>query len=169
MITRTSLLCKVWSSMEIWFSYNVYPNCRFWTLQEMCYFLVHHFLSFVLTFSDAFLQYIYTFLDKALALPVLLQIICLCGFTSISPREALVQCLVVCPRYATLKLDTRVCALHCHLPVFPGAHLDERGLLRSSIHEHYPIDIANPHSMQDAYHMNFVRDFTHHGVSVAQS
>ena len=91
-----------------------------------------------------------------------LQIICLRGFTSISPREALVQCVVVCPRYATLKLDTRVCALHCHLPVFPGAHLDERGLLRSSIHKHYPIDIANPHSMQDAYHMNFVRDFTHH-------
>ena len=48
-------LCKVWNSMEIWFSYNVYPNCRFWILQEMCYFLVHHFLSFVLTFSDTFL------------------------------------------------------------------------------------------------------------------
>ena len=39
----------------------------------------------------------------------------------------------------------------------------------SSIQKHYPIDIANPHSMQDAYHMNFVRDFTHRGVSVAQS
>ena len=36
-----------------------------------------------------------------------LQIICLRGFTSTSPREALVQCLAVCPRYATLKLDTR--------------------------------------------------------------
>ena len=44
-------LCKVWSSIEVWFSYNVYPNCDFWILQEMC-FLVHHFLSFVLTFSD---------------------------------------------------------------------------------------------------------------------
>ena len=31
---------------------NVYRNCRFWILQEMSYFLVHHFLSFVLTFSD---------------------------------------------------------------------------------------------------------------------
>ena len=75
-----------------------------------------------------------------------LQIICLRSFTAISPREALVQCLVVCPRYATPKLDTRVCALHCHLPVFPCAHLDERGLLRSSIHKHYAIDIVNPHS-----------------------
>ena len=45
-------LCKVWRSMGISFSYNVYPNCRFWILQEMSYFLVHHFLSFVLTFSD---------------------------------------------------------------------------------------------------------------------
>ena len=51
-----------------------------------------------------------------------LQIICLRGFTSTSPREALVQCLAVCPRYTTLVLETRVCALHCHLPVFPGAH-----------------------------------------------
>ena len=77
-----------------------------------------------------------------------LQIICLRGFSSISPREALAQCLVLCPRYATLKLDTRVCAFHCHLPVFPGAHLDEWGLLRSSIYKHYAIDIANPYSMQ---------------------
>ena len=45
-------LCEVWRSMGISFSYNVYRNCRFWILQEMSYFLVHHFLSFVLTFSD---------------------------------------------------------------------------------------------------------------------
>ena len=45
-------LCKVWRSMGISFLYNVYRNCRFWILQEMSYFLVHHFLSFVLTFSD---------------------------------------------------------------------------------------------------------------------
>ena len=45
-------LCRVRSSTGIWFSYNVYPNCRFRILQEMSYFLVHHFLSFVLTFSD---------------------------------------------------------------------------------------------------------------------
>ena len=51
-----------------------------------------------------------------------LQIICLRGFTSTCPREALMQCLTVCPRYATLRLDTRICALHCHLPVSPGAH-----------------------------------------------
>ena len=64
--------------------------------------------------------------------------------------------------------STYISSIYCHLPVFPGAHLDERGLLRSSIHKHYPIDIANPHSMQDAYHMNFLRDFAHHGVSVTQ-
>ena len=28
--------------------------------------------------------------------------------------------LTVCPRYAALKLGTRVCALPCHLPVSPG-------------------------------------------------
>ena len=27
-------------------------------------------------------------------------------------------CNAICPRYTTLKLDTRVCALHCDLPVF---------------------------------------------------
>ena len=82
--------------------------------------------------------------DKVLALPVLLlcelirnwellfnfnltslislSIICSRGFTFTGPCEALVQCLTMCPRHATLKLYTRVCALHSHLPVFPGAH-----------------------------------------------
>ena len=50
-----------------------------------------------------------------------LQIICLRGFTYSSPREALVHCLTVRPRYATLKLDTQVCAPHFHPPVSPGA------------------------------------------------
>ena len=50
------------------------------------------------------------------------QFIFLRSFTATSPREALAQCLAVCPRYATLKHDTRVYALHCHLLVFPGAH-----------------------------------------------
>ena len=49
-----------------------------------------------------------------------LQIICLRSFTSTSPREALVQCLAVCPRYATQKLDTRACALHCRLRTLMG-------------------------------------------------
>ena len=40
------------------------------------------------------------------------QIICSRGFTSTSPHEALVQCLTVCPRYAALQLDARVCALY---------------------------------------------------------
>ena len=51
-----------------------------------------------------------------------LQVICSRSFTSNCSREALVQCLAMCPQYATLKIDTRVCALHYHLPVFPGAH-----------------------------------------------
>ena len=37
-----------------------------------------------------------------------------------------------------------------------------------SIYKHYAIDIADPRSMQDACHMNFVRDLAHYGVSVAQ-
>ena len=37
-----------------------------------------------------------------------------------------------------------------------------------SIFKHYAIDIADPSSMLDACHMNFVIDLTHHGVSVAQ-
>ena len=51
-----------------------------------------------------------------------LYIICVCSFKSTSPREALVLCSNVCPRYAALKFGTRVCALHCHLPVSLGAH-----------------------------------------------
>ena len=37
-----------------------------------------------------------------------------------------------------------------------------------SIYKHYAIDIADPSNMQDAYHMNFVIDLAHRGVSVAQ-
>ena len=37
-----------------------------------------------------------------------------------------------------------------------------------SIYKHNAIDIADPSSMLDACHMNFVIDLTHHGVSVAQ-
>ena len=37
-----------------------------------------------------------------------------------------------------------------------------------SIYKHYTINIADPSSMQDTCHMNFVIDLTHHGVSVAQ-
>ena len=40
-----------------------------------------------------------------------LQIICLRAFTSSSPREALVKCQTVCPRYAALEFGTRVCEL----------------------------------------------------------
>ena len=36
-----------------------------------------------------------------------------------------------------------------------------------SIYKLYTINIADPSSMQDACHMNFVIDLTHHGVSVA--
>ena len=36
------------------------------------------------------------------------------------------------------------------------------------IYKHYSIDIADPSSMQDACHMNFVIDLAHRGVSVAQ-
>ena len=36
------------------------------------------------------------------------------------------------------------------------------------IYKHYAIDIADPCSMQDACHVNFVIDLPHHGVSVAQ-
>ena len=35
-------------------------------------------------------------------------------------------------------------------------------------YKHYAIDIADPSSMQDACHVNFVIDLPHHGVSVAQ-
>ena len=34
--------------------------------------------------------------------------------------------------------------------------------------KHYAIDIADPSSMQDPCHMNFVIDLTHRRVSVAQ-
>ena len=37
-----------------------------------------------------------------------------------------------------------------------------------SIHKHYAIDIADPRSVQDACHMNFVIDLAHRGVSKAQ-
>ena len=37
-----------------------------------------------------------------------------------------------------------------------------------SIYKHYAIDIADPNSMQDACHINFVIDLAHLGVSVAQ-
>ena len=37
-----------------------------------------------------------------------------------------------------------------------------------SIYKHDAIDIADPSSMQDACHMNFVIDLAHRGVSVAQ-
>ena len=35
-----------------------------------------------------------------------------------------------------------------------------------SIYKHHAIDIANPSSMQDACHMNFVIDLVHRGVTV---
>ena len=37
-----------------------------------------------------------------------------------------------------------------------------------SIYKHYAFDIADPGSMQDMCHMNFVIDLAHRGVSVAQ-
>ena len=37
-----------------------------------------------------------------------------------------------------------------------------------SIYKHYAFDIAEPGSMQDMCHMNFVIDLAHRGVSVAQ-
>ena len=37
-----------------------------------------------------------------------------------------------------------------------------------SIYKQYAVDIADPSSMQDACHMNFVIDLTHRGLSVAQ-
>ena len=37
-----------------------------------------------------------------------------------------------------------------------------------SIYKKYAVDIADPSSMQDACHMNFVIDLTHRGLSVAQ-
>ena len=37
-----------------------------------------------------------------------------------------------------------------------------------SLYKHYAFDIADPSSMQDACHMNFVIDLAHRGVSVAQ-
>ena len=36
------------------------------------------------------------------------------------------------------------------------------------IYKHYAIDIADPSSVQDACHMNFVIDLAHRGVSKAQ-
>ena len=33
---------------------------------------------------------------------------------------------------------------------------------------HYAIDVADPSSMQDARHMNFIIDLAHHGISMAQ-
>ena len=43
------------------------------------------------------------------------------------------------------------------------------GISLISIYKHYANDIADPSSMQDTCHMNFVIDLTHCGVSVAQS
>ena len=40
--------------------------------------------------------------------------------------------------------------------------------LSSSIYKHDTIDIANPSSMQDMYHMDFVIDHNHRRVSMAQ-
>ena len=40
--------------------------------------------------------------------------------------------------------------------------------LSDSIYKHYAIDVADPSSMQDACHMNFVIELAHRGVSVAQ-
>ena len=37
-----------------------------------------------------------------------------------------------------------------------------------SIYKQYAVDIADPSSMQDACHMNFVIDLTHRGLSMAQ-
>ena len=37
------------------------------------------------------------------------------------------------------------------------------------IYKHYAIDVADPSSMQDACHMNFVIELAHRGVSVTQS
>ena len=37
-----------------------------------------------------------------------------------------------------------------------------------SIYKHDTIDIANPSSMQDMYHMDFVIDQNHHRASMAQ-
>ena len=36
------------------------------------------------------------------------------------------------------------------------------------IYKHYAIDVADPSSMQDACHMNFVIELAHRGVSVTQ-
>ena len=54
----------------------------------------------------------------------------------------------------------------------PQKLYSERGLLRSSydtysIHKHDAIDIDDPSSMQDAWHINFVVNHAHHKVSVA--
>ena len=40
---------------------------------------------------------------------------------------------------------------------------------RISIYKHYAIDIADPSSMQDACHMNFVKDLDHRSVSVVRA
>ena len=37
-----------------------------------------------------------------------------------------------------------------------------------SFYKNYAIDIADPRSMQDACHMNFVKHIAHRGVSMAQ-
>ena len=34
--------------------------------------------------------------------------------------------------------------------------------------KHYAIDVADPSSMQDAHHMNFIIDLAHRGISMAQ-
>ena len=39
---------------------------------------------------------------------------------------------------------------------------------QDSIYKHYVIDIADPSSMQDACHMDFVIHLAHRGVSMAQ-
>ena len=43
-------------------------------------------------------------------------------------------CNAVCPRYTTLKLDTRVCALHCDLPVFPHTNGVSKLRVQSRLH-----------------------------------
>ena len=43
-------------------------------------------------------------------------------------------CNAVCPRYTTLKLDTRVHALHCDLPVFPHTNGVSKLRAQSRLH-----------------------------------
>ena len=53
---------------------------------------------------------------------------------------------------------------------FPSSLLSSKLTISAliSIYKHYAIDIADPNSMQDACHINFVIDLAHLGVSVAQ-